>query len=103
MFGLFGSGKVRQGGSGANVKADGSSVDLVLYKYDSCPFCRRVYRTIDQLGVNVEYRDIRSDFTHRQALLAKTGRATVPCLYIDGEPMFESADIMRWLEGQFQR
>lgn len=26
-----------------------------------------------------------------------TGRRTVPCLYIDNQPMFESQDIMEWL------
>lgn len=28
----------------------------------------------------------------------KTGRTTVPCLYIDGAPLFESRDICQWLE-----
>lgn len=100
MFGLFGSGVVRQGGDGVNVR-EGASMDLVLYKYDSCPFCRRVFRVIDQLKVNVEYRDIQTDFEHRKALRSLTGRSTVPCLLIDGKPLFESADITRWLQGQF--
>ena len=30
-------------------------------------------------------------------LVDDTGRRTVPCLYIDNKPMFESADIMDWL------
>ena len=34
---------------------------------------------------------------------ALTGRATVPMLKIDGEPMFESADIVAWLRANHDR
>lgn len=101
MFGLFGSSKARQGGDGTNELPNGGSVYLALYKYDSCGFCQRVFRTIDKTGVNVEYRDIHADFEHRKALVALTGRGTVPCLVIDGEPMLESMDIVRWLDETF--
>jgi glutathione S-transferase len=30
-----------------------------------------------------------------------TGRGTVPCLFVDGAPMFESAEIVAWLEQTF--
>jgi glutaredoxin len=53
---------------------------------------------LDQLGLAVEQRDTRTHPEHRQALREKTGRTQVPCLFIDGEPMFESADIIEWLE-----
>ena len=102
MFGrMFGSGNLRTGGDGHNALAGGGSVHLVLYKTDSCGFCRRVFRVIDELGVNVEYRDLNADFEHRKALREQTGRTTVPCLYIDGKPMFESVDIMNWLRESF--
>jgi hypothetical protein len=35
---------------------------------------------------------------YHQAHLEKTGKSTVPCLYIDGIPLFESLDINQWLE-----
>lgn len=71
---------------------------LVLYKFDSCPYCVRVMSSIERLGVDVEYRDTRADQAARAELLDKTGRAQVPCLFIDGEPLFESRDIITWLE-----
>jgi len=72
---------------------------LALYKYDACPYCRRVQRTIDQLGIGdlIEMRDTWREPQWRADLLKKTGRSQVPCLFIDGEPMFESADISAWL------
>ncbi|TNE84572.1 MAG: glutaredoxin [Deltaproteobacteria bacterium] len=101
MFRMFGSGVSRQGGDGQNTTKDGRSVHLALYKYDSCPYCQRVFRAIDEAGVNVEYRDVQMDRDHARALRSTTGRTTVPCLFIDGEPMFESSEIAYWLREQF--
>jgi glutaredoxin len=72
--------------------------ELVLYKYDSCPYCRRVMRAIEGLGLEVPTADIMMDRANRTELQAKTGRTTVPCLFIDGTPLFESLDIIAWLE-----
>jgi glutaredoxin 2 len=73
-----------------------------LYYYDSCPFCARVLRSLNQVKVDVELRNVMSDSNHRSALQQATGRTTVPCLRIDNgtdsEWMFESMDIMRFLQ-----
>ncbi len=101
MFGWFSSGVDRTGGDGANTLADGSAVHLALYKYDSCPYCRMVFRAIDGLDVNIEYRDTRASAQWRDDHRQRTGRTQVPCLLIDGEPLFESADIQQWLVEHF--
>jgi glutaredoxin len=80
-----------------NAPSPDQAHELLLYKYDSCPFCRRVFRSIDQLGLDVPMADILRDPGHRAELARVAGRTTVPCLFIDGEPMFESADIVAWL------
>lgn len=76
---------------------------LVLYKFDSCPYCRRVMRLVDQLELadSIEYRDTRTDPRWRSDLRQRTGRTQVPCLFIDGEAMFESADINDWLQRNY--
>lgn len=71
---------------------------LALYETRTCGYCLRVRRAIDRLGLTVEGRDLNVDSAHRRALHAATGRTTVPCLFIDGTPLFESADIVAWLE-----
>lgn len=97
MFGWLRKDSVdRSGGSGDNVTASGTQ-HLALYKFDRCPYCRRVFHTIDSLDVNIEYRDTRADPAWRQDLVSKTGRKQVPCLFIDGEPLFESSDIQAFL------
>lgn len=43
-------------------------------------------------------KNILQDEANLHRLVKDTGRRTVPCLYIDNKPMFESADISRWLD-----
>lgn len=70
---------------------------LELYYFDSCPYCQRVIRVINELKIKVDYKDIHENFNDMQKLMYITGRKTVPCLFIDGDPMHESEDIMNWL------
>lgn len=79
---------------------------LALYHFDGCPFCTRVRRAIDRLGLDVELRSIFDDPGHLKALREARGRTTVPVLRItqaDGEDrwMPESADIVRYLEATY--
>lgn len=88
---------------------------LALYKYDACGYCQSVLRAIADLGIEdeVELRDTLVDPAHRKALVAATGRATVPVLRIEeprdegdeGEPAVrwlpESRDIIAYLYERF--
>ncbi len=71
---------------------------LELYYFDSCPYCQRVMTVIEKLKLKVNYLDIYENTNHLQKLMYITGRKTVPCLFIDGDPMHESLEIMKWLE-----
>lgn len=71
---------------------------LDFYYFDSCPYCQRVMKTIEKLNISVNWKDIYADKANMNFLVEKTGRKTVPCLFIDGQPMHESLDIMAWLE-----
>lgn len=78
---------------------------LALYHFDGCPYCRMVRGVIDELGVDVELRDIRENDEHRDALLAARGRMTVPVLRCTTDEvdrwMPESRDIVRYLRDRF--
>ena len=75
-------------------------MNLKLYYYNQCPFCQVVLRKIDSLDLqtHVDFCNTLEDEKCRDEHLQKTGRRTVPCLYIDDDPMFESRDIVMWLE-----
>ena len=73
--------------------------ELVLYKFDTCPFCQRVLRVIHARDLDaIQMADTHQDPGAREQLLEETGRTTVPCLFVDGTPLFESADIKTWLQ-----
>jgi len=72
---------------------------LELYKFDSCPYCRKVMNYIEQSGRNdITYRDIHKNDEDRDRLISIGGKEQVPCLFIDGVPLYESMDIISWLE-----
>lgn len=76
---------------------------LTVYHFESCPFCRMVRSEIEDLGLDVELRDIFDNAQYRDELVSARGRPTVPVLRItspDGEErwMPESHAIMRYLE-----
>ena len=71
---------------------------LELYYFDSCPYCQRVLKVINELNIKVTYIDIHESFNDMQKLMYITGKKTVPCLFIDGQPMHESQDIINWLK-----
>ena len=71
---------------------------LVLYYYDSCPYCQLVMRAITKIDLIMEYKNTQQDQNNRAYLVQRTGRSTVPCLFIDDVPMHESRDIVDWLD-----
>lgn len=74
-------------------------MELELYKKDTCPFCQRVLRAIKASGrTDIVLKDIKRDEGAHEYLIEKGGQDQVPCLFIDGKPLYESLDIIRWLE-----
>lgn len=73
---------------------------LELFKRDSCPYCVRVQMFIEELGVEdqIEQLDISKDTAARKRLVEVGGKQQVPCLFIDGKPLYESSDIVNWID-----
>lgn len=76
---------------------------LELYMFDTCPFCRRVLNYLAESGrTDVELHNIHKNEADRQRLIEVGGVEQVPCLFIDGVPMYESLDIIDWLKAHPQ-
>jgi glutathione S-transferase len=56
---------------------------------------------VERLRVPVRYRDIEEDEAAARRLVEIGGLDQVPCLFVDGRPLYESADIVDWLERTF--
>lgn len=72
-------------------------MELDLYTRPTCPFCRRVMAVVDELAAPVKMHDIGADQAAMQTLMEVGGKRQVPCLFIDGAPLYESSDIIDWL------
>ena len=72
---------------------------LDLYKQETCPYCRRVLNYLSESGrTDVVLHDIIESDEDLQYLVKNGGKHQVPCLFIDGKPMYESMDIIDWLK-----
>jgi len=88
-------------GDGRCRTPSGEELDLELYKFDSCPYCQRVFRAVERLGLPVRTRDVIEDDAAAARLVEVGGIDQVPCLFVDGKPMYESEDIVAFLERTF--
>ncbi len=77
---------------------------LELFMFETCPYCRKVIRAIDAQGrTDIEYKNIHKDENARKTLIEVGGVEQVPCLFIDGHPLYESSDIVEWLAAHPQK
>ena len=77
--------------------------ELELYYFDACPYCQKVIAVINKHKIKITFKDIYENTQDLQKLIYITGRKTVPCLFIDGDPMHESGDIIIWLEKNLEK
>ena len=72
---------------------------LELFKKDTCPYCQRVLGYIKDSGrTDIIFHDIVKSPEAADILVREGGKKQVPCLFIDGKPLYESLDIISWLK-----
>lgn len=71
---------------------------LDLYVIPGCPYCKVVTDYMDEAGIEYRELNIHTDPEAKQHLVDIGGKAQCPCLFIDGEPMYESRDILDYLQ-----
>ena len=54
-----------------------------LYTTQSCPFCVRAKRLLEARGIPYEDVDVGGDDALREEIMQRTGRRTVPQIFID--------------------
>lgn len=72
-----------------------------LFIMEACPYCRKVQLYMKKNGIELPQRDITREPGAREELLERGGKVQVPCLLIDGEPLYESDDIIAYLGRTF--
>lgn len=72
-----------------------------LFMMPTCPFCQKVLSFMKDRGIELPLRDITAEPEARAELERVGGKVQVPCLFIDGKPMYESSDIIAYLDKTF--
>ncbi len=72
--------------------------NLILYYRDFCGYCKKVRDFLEAHQIEIPLKNIGKDPHARTELLKKGGSTQVPCLLIDGSPLYESDDIIEWVK-----
>jgi glutaredoxin len=80
--------------------------NIVLYQYQTCPFCIKVRQEMRRLTLRIEQLDAQNDEINRANLVRGGEQAKVPCLKITDQAgnsqwLYESAKIIEYLRGRF--
>lgn len=71
---------------------------LELFVMNRCPFCEYVLDYLQEIDLEIPVYDITTDPDRRMQLLRVGGKLQAPCLFIDGEPLYESQEIVEYLK-----
>jgi len=87
-------------------KVDQECSSLVLFQYQTCPFCIKVRQEMRRLSLSVEKLDAQHEGQNRDELIHGGGKAKVPCLRLteasgSEQWIYESGKIIEYLRGRF--
>lgn len=71
--------------------------ELVLYYLPYCPYSQKVLQYLKYIHKTIPMKNLQNDPVGREELGRLGGKMQVPCLFIDGHPLYESDDIVEWL------
>jgi glutathione S-transferase len=70
-----------------------------LYTGDYCPYCRRVIKELELLGLDYEVVDADADM--REEVIRLSGQRAIPVLTIGDEVLVDSSHIIRELRSRY--
>jgi glutaredoxin 3 len=70
---------------------------MMLYYSPKCPYSRKVLAYLDNTGIKIPMKNVLAEAGASDELLAKGGHLIVPCLIVNGQPIYNATDIIDWL------
>ena len=65
-----------------------------IYTKDYCPYCRRAKHLLETKGVRFEEYDVTNDAAGQRDMIQRSGRRTVPQVFVDGLQVGGSDDLI---------
>lgn len=77
---------------------------ITLYRLQACPYCERVVRRLDELGLEYNSRFIEPLHSKRNAVKRESGVRTVPVIVDErtGVTMAESENVIEYLDRTYE-
>jgi len=69
-----------------------------VYTTKTCPYCFAAKDLLQQKGISYKEYDVSYDISLRANLMEKTGRRTVPQIFIDQEHVGGFTDLIRYFK-----
>lgn len=76
-----------------------SSEKIKFYTGNYCPYCRRVKKELDRLGL--EYESVNADMDGRAEVIELSGQRAIPIMTIGDEVLVDSTYIIRELRRRY--
>ena len=76
--------------------------DYKLYVGTVCRFCKKVEDFMKENNIDIPLVNINDNREARMELMEKGGKRQIPCLYHDGEYLYESDDIIEFLKENYK-
>ena len=75
---------------------------LILYASPGCGFCSKVLHFMQSKGISIPIKNTYEG-NNREELIKIGGKGQTPCLVIDGKALYESNDIVEWLDKNYKQ
>ncbi len=70
---------------------------IALYYSPRCPYSKKVLDYLNQAHLSIPLKNVTIDPQAKEELKSVGGFLTVPCLIVDGNPIYEVSNIIDWL------
>lgn len=60
---------------------------IQIYSTQQCPYCVRAKTLLQARGLDFTETDVANDIEIMQEMIARSGKRTVPQIFIDGDPV----------------
>jgi len=71
---------------------------LLLYYSSTCPYSKEVLSYLKDNSLTLPKKDVSNNKEAKEELIAKGGKAVVPCLFVGDTAIYYSGHIIQWLE-----
>ena len=75
---------------------------IILHQFESCPFCAKVRRKLEELDLEYEKREVPRNREERTTIKELSGQIKVPVIEdSDGTVVNDSSEIVEYLEENY--